>query len=87
MSTSDPRSSMVGQDEGTQQMMKEAQQNFPEKSVDDAMQAQADMGPGREAVPGEGGGLMATVKQTAANAVDSLKQANPATRDMSEKHC
>ncbi|KAL4421517.1 hypothetical protein ABPG75_010808 [Micractinium tetrahymenae] len=56
-------------------MVKEAQQNFPEKPLDDAMQAQADMGPGREAVPGEG------------SAVDTLKQANPATRDMREKHC
>ncbi len=35
-------------------MMKQAQQNFPSLETQDALQAQADLGPGREAAKGEG---------------------------------
>ena len=38
----------------TQNMLKEAQENFPNLETQDALQAQADMGPGRQAVEGEG---------------------------------
>lgn len=99
------------------------------------MQAQAEMGPGREAAKGEGGGVMASVKGAATvgggkipgragqeercsqhvalllsaspplpcpsgclhpphprpalpqSAMDTVKELNPATRDMKEGHC
>ena len=46
----------------TQELVQKAQENFPHLDKQEAIQQEANMGPGREAVPGEGqpsgGGLL-----------------------------
>jgi hypothetical protein len=77
----------------TQEMVKKAQEDFPNLEWNDAVQKEADMGPGREAKQGEGQPTSAveeikeTAKHAAESLVDTLKEANPATRDFKEPHC
>jgi len=46
----------------TQELVHKAEENFPQSEKNEAIQKQANMGPGREAMPGEGqpaeGGLL-----------------------------
>ncbi|KAL4514889.1 hypothetical protein Ndes2526A_g03757 [Nannochloris sp. 'desiccata'] len=80
----DTQEPQIGKDKETQELVQKAEENFPQLDKNEGLQQQANMGPGREAMPGEGqpaeGGLLHNVAET-------IKQANPATRDMREKHC
>ena len=71
----------------TQEMVRKAKEDFPNLQQSDAIQREADMGPGREAAPGEGqpGSLGSSVKNTVQGVLEAVKQANPATRDTREK--
>lgn len=75
----------------TQEMLRKAQEDSPSLEPMEAVQQEANKGPGGEAAVGEGGGpgagLVAGVKNVVSEAVETVKQANPATRDMREKHC
>ena len=75
----------------TQEMLRKAQQDFPNLKHMEAVQAEANKGPGYEAAVGEGGGagagLVQGVKNAVSEAVETVKKANSATRDMREKHC
>lgn len=46
----------------TQELVQKAEENFPQLDKNEGLQQQANMGPGREAMPGEGqpaeGGLL-----------------------------
>ena len=76
-------------------MISKAEEHFPNLEKNDAIQKEANLGPGREAVQGEGGpavggltgGIVQSVKEKVADVVGTMKEANPATRDMREKHC
>lgn len=68
--------------------MKEARENFPNLEEQDAVQQQANMSAGREAQQGEGQpGIWEAAKEEAKEVVHTIKQANPGTRDFTEKHC
>lgn len=77
----------------TQEMVKKAQEDFPNLEWNDAVQKEAVMGPGSEAKQGEGQptsavkGVEEIAKHAAESVVDTLKEANPATRDFKEPHC
>jgi hypothetical protein len=71
-------------------MLRKAQEDFPNMEHMEAVQQEANKGPGREAAVGEGGGLgaglVAGVKNAVSEAAEAVKQANPATRDTRMKH-
>lgn len=64
-------------------MLSKAQQDFPNLDPMEAVQQEAAVGEGR----GMGAGLVQGVKNVVSEAADKVKDLNPATRDMREKHC
>lgn len=71
-------------------MIAKAREDYPNLEINDAIQMEADKGPGREAEVGEGTAATSVteaVKSGLSSVAETSKEANPATRDMTEKHC